>query len=132
MDKVLYLADDFAIMKRGKASKYEPDKELRALFDLRPGTASYSKHIVKFLEQFGSRYDYGNEPLEIRACTDRDKSKLLKLGFDVLNDEACGAFYLSKLDTIDLRYAFMARNQHRMGSIVDTHNKVRLMQFGKV
>lgn len=101
MNKVLHLADDFAIMRRGKPSKYEPEKELRALLDLHPGKACYQRQIRTFLEQFGNRYDYGSEPFEVRACSDADRKRLQKLGFDAYVSDRGGETFLSMVDASD-------------------------------
>lgn len=85
MDTVEYMSasGEFAIMRRGKPSKTNAEKELEKLLDMRPESSKFvEKQLCPFLEEFGRHFGRGSSLL-VRGETEESEECLSRLGYSI-------------------------------------------------
>lgn len=82
MDRVEYVSASggFAIVRKGTPERADPEKELRALLDMRPNKQAFAeKQLPKFLAKYGRQFEC-NEPVSV-ARGSEDARRLEELGY---------------------------------------------------
>ena len=85
MDTVEYMSasGEFAIMRRGKSSKTNAEKELEKLLDMRPESSKFAeKQLRPFLEEFGRHFGRSSDLL-IRGEAEESEECLSRLGYSI-------------------------------------------------